>query len=127
MWLGINLVGRRSISGLADPTDTDSRLGNGARLESQMESAGVSDSLAQLLLAHLDAAYNLARWITRDEHDAQDVVQEAYLRALKYAARFNGTDPKPWLLTIVRNTCFTWLERNRPGDLAPLDERSRSE
>ena len=69
------------------------------------------------MLPHLDAAYNLARWLTRRDHDAQDVVQEAYLRAFKAFDQFHGShdDARCWLLTIVRNTCFTWLHRNRPA------------
>jgi RNA polymerase sigma-70 factor (ECF subfamily) len=66
------------------------------------------------VLPHLDAAYNLARWLTRNDHDAQDVVQEAYLRALQFFEGFRGGDGRSWLLAIVRNTCYTWLERNRP-------------
>jgi RNA polymerase sigma-70 factor (ECF subfamily) len=66
------------------------------------------------VLPHLDAAYNLARWLTRNEHDAEDVVQEAYLRALQFFEGFRGGDGRSWLLAIVRNTCYTWLERNRP-------------
>jgi RNA polymerase sigma factor (sigma-70 family) len=67
------------------------------------------------IMPHLDAAYNLARWLTRHEHDAQDIVQEAYLRAFKALDQFHGAggDARCWLLAIVRNTCFTWLHRNR--------------
>jgi len=67
-------------------------------------------------LPHMDAAYNLARWLVRDDHDAQDVVQEAYLRALRFAGGFRGGDPRAWILAIVRNTAFTWLKRNRESD-----------
>lgn len=66
----------------------------------------------EAFLPHLDAAYNLARWLTRDEEEAQDLVQEAYLRALKFFNRFHGPEGRPWLLTIVRNTFYTW-RRNR--------------
>jgi RNA polymerase sigma-70 factor (ECF subfamily) len=81
----------------------------------------------QVVLPHLDAAYNLARWLTRREHDAQDVVQEAYVRALGAFGQFHGGDARCWLLRIVRNTCCTWLARNRErspaGDLDDaLDE-----
>ena len=65
------------------------------------------------LLPHLDAAYNLARWLTRDDHDAEDLVQAAYLRALKFFDGFRGANGRAWLLTIVRNTCYTWLEQKR--------------
>lgn len=79
------------------------------RLREDHESAGFH----QAVLPHLDAAYNLARWLTRDDHDAEDVVQEAYLRALKAFGGFHGVDGRPWLLAIVRNTCYTWLRQNR--------------
>jgi RNA polymerase sigma-70 factor (ECF subfamily) len=64
-------------------------------------------------MPHLDAAYNLARWLTHDEHAAEDMVQEAYLRALKSFGGFRGTDGRAWLLAIVRNTCYTWLQQKR--------------
>jgi RNA polymerase sigma-70 factor (ECF subfamily) len=76
----------------------------------------------QTVLPHLDAAYNLARWLTRNEHDAQDVVQEAYLRAYRFFDSFRGVDGRPWLLAIVRNTCHTWLAQNRPTATTPFDE-----
>ncbi len=63
-------------------------------------------------LPHLDAAYNLARWLLRDEHNAQDVVQEAYLRGFRFFDNFRGGDARPWLLGIVRNTCYTWLRNS---------------
>ncbi len=74
------------------------------------------------VMPHLDAAYNLARWLTRNDHDAEDVVQEAFMRALRYFDAMKGSDARPWLLGIVRNTCYTWLEKNRPADLVPLDD-----
>ena len=70
----------------------------------------------QVFLPHLDAAYNLARWLTRNEDYAQDLVQEAYLRALKSFDGFHGTEGRPWLLTIVRNTFYTWSRRTGPVD-----------
>ena len=72
----------------------------------------------EAVMPHLDAAYNLARWLTRNEDDAQDMVQEAYLRALRFFGGFHGTDARPWLLTIVRNTCYTWLKRSRSQELS---------
>ncbi len=65
------------------------------------------------MLPHLDAAYNLARWLLRNEHDARDCVQEAYLRAFKAYTQFRGGDGKAWLLTIVRNVCYSRLRRER--------------
>src|SRR5256886_3357617 len=65
----------------------------------------------ETVLPHLDAAYNLARWLTRNEHDADDVVQEASLRAFKYWTGFSGRDCRSWLLAIVRNTFYTWLRQ----------------
>ena len=67
-------------------------------------------------LPHLNAAYNLARWLVRDEYVAEDMVQEAYIRALKYFAAFRGGEIRPWLLGIVRNTCYTWLQGNLHGE-----------
>ena len=74
------------------------------------------------VLPHLDAAYNLARWLTRNDHDAEDVVQESFVRALRYFDRLKGPDARPWLLGIVRNTCYTWLEKNRPAELVSVDD-----
>jgi RNA polymerase sigma-70 factor (ECF subfamily) len=76
----------------------------------------------QAVLPHLDAAFNLARWLTRNDHDADDVVQEAYLRALQFFGGFHGGDGRAWLLTIVRNTCYTWLQKNRPRELTAVFE-----
>jgi RNA polymerase sigma-70 factor (ECF subfamily) len=79
----------------------------------------------EIVLPHLDAAYNLARWLTRNEHDAQDVVQEAYLRAFRFFDGFRGGEGRAWLLTIVRHTCYTWLEKNRPAEVsAGFDEEA---
>jgi RNA polymerase sigma-70 factor, ECF subfamily len=71
-------------------------------------------SFEQAVLPHLDAAYNLARWLTRNQRDAEDVVQESYLRAFRFFAGFRGGDARAWLMRIVRNTCYTWLHANRP-------------
>ncbi len=75
-----------------------------------------------LALPHLDAAYNLARWLTHNDHDAQDVVQEALMRALRYIGGVRGDSARGWLLQIVRHTCFSWLKENRPAELVPWDE-----
>ena len=71
-------------------------------------------------MPHLDAAYNLARWLTRNEHEAQDVVQDAFLRAFKFFGGFHGGNSRPWLLSIVRNTTYTWLQKNRKHELATV-------
>ena len=68
-----------------------------------------------LVLPHLDAAYNLARWLLRNDQAAEDAVQDASLRAYRYIDSLHGQDARPWLLGIVRNTCFTVLERARNG------------
>jgi len=64
----------------------------------------------EAVLPHLDAAYNLARWLTRSDQDAEDVVQEAFLRAFKYWKGFSGRDSRAWLLAIVRNTFYSWIK-----------------
>lgn len=104
-----------------------------------------SVNFEQLLWPHLTAAYNFARWLVRNEHDAEDIVQESFTRALKAMDGFRGEDARVWLLTIVRNTTMNFLRRRKPGrevgwgnhipepvDLAPDPEggliaRSRSE
>jgi len=74
-------------------------------------------SFEAVMLPHLDAAHNLARWLLRNEQDAQDVVQEAFLRAFKSFGGFHGSNGRAWLLTIVRNTSYTLLKKNRVADL----------
>jgi RNA polymerase sigma-70 factor (ECF subfamily) len=89
-----------------------------------------NESLARFeraVVPHLDAAYNLARWLTGRDHDAEDVVQEAFLRAFQFFGSFHGTDGRAWLLTIVRNTCYTWLEHNRGRQaVTSFDEEQHS-
>ena len=79
-------------------------------------------SFEAMMLPHLDAAHNLARWLMRNEQDAQDVVQEAYLRAFKSFSGFHGSNGRAWLLTIVRNTSYTLLKKNRAADLTTTFE-----
>jgi RNA polymerase sigma-70 factor (ECF subfamily) len=73
-------------------------------------------------LPHLSAAYNLARWICRNEADAADIVQEAVMRALQYFDSYHGGDARAWLLQIVRNSAHTWIGKNRPAGRVALDE-----
>ncbi len=79
----------------------------------------------QTVLPHLDAAYNLARWLAGNDHDAQDVAQEACLRAFKFFGSFRGENARAWLLTIVRNTFYNWLQKNRPAEMVgELDDEA---
>jgi RNA polymerase sigma-70 factor (ECF subfamily) len=80
------------------------------------------DRFEQRVVPLLDDAYTLARHLMRDEHDAQDVVQEAYLRAWRYFAGFRSGDEKAWLLTIVRNCCYTWRRTHQGSEAIPFDE-----
>jgi len=72
----------------------------------------------QQVLPYLDAAFNLARWLLRGRADAEDVTQEALLRACRFFRGFHGGNARAWLLQIVRNTCYTWLDKNRPMELS---------
>ena len=76
----------------------------------------------RLLLPHLDSAYALAWWLTRDENEARDAVQEAYLRALRFFPSFRGEQGRGWLLKIVRNACHELRERERHGSRSEFDE-----
>jgi RNA polymerase sigma-70 factor (ECF subfamily) len=77
-----------------------------------------------VILPHFDAAYNLARWMTRNTSDAEDITQEAMLRAFRFFDTFRGENGRVWLLTIVRNTCLTWIRRHLPQqNSAEFDER----
>ena len=81
-----------------------------------------------LILPHLDAAYNLARWLVGNPADAEDIVQEAFLRALRFFDGFRGADSRAWLLKIVRNTSYSWLRKNRPTQLTDeFDETIHSD
>jgi RNA polymerase sigma-70 factor (ECF subfamily) len=89
--------------------------------------AAVTERFEQIVMPHVDSAFNLARWIVRNRDDAEDVAQEAMLRALRFFATYNGGDARAWLLQIVRNSSYTWLEKNRPADLAAkFDEHIHS-
>src|SRR5260370_40840061 len=105
--LGIELPRGRSL--LMSSSDQGKGLGV---LDSQER-----ERFEQLVLPHLDAAFNLARWLLRSRADAEDVAQEAMLRAYRFFGGFHGGDARAWLLQIVRNTGYTWLEKNRPVEL----------
>jgi RNA polymerase sigma factor (sigma-70 family) len=92
-----------------------------------LQDAGERSRFERALLPHLSAAYNLARWLTGNDHDAEDAVQESYLRAIKFFASFHGTDGRGWLLGIVRNTCYSLLQRRTSsGTPAVFDETVHS-
>src|SRR6185436_109104 len=88
----------------------------GKDLEEQEQQARFEETI----MPHLDAAYNLARWLTSNEHDAEDVVQDAFLRAFKFFEGFHGGNSRSWLLSIVRNTTYTWLQKNRKHEPATV-------
>jgi RNA polymerase sigma-70 factor (ECF subfamily) len=84
----------------------------------QMAEQYTAGTVEESLLRHLDAAYNLARWLIRNPADAEDVVQEACLRALRFFDGFRGGDSRAWFLKIVRNTCYSWAKKNRPTEFS---------
>jgi RNA polymerase sigma factor (sigma-70 family) len=85
----------------------------GHREEPRLQDPTRPGTVEQAILPHLDAAYNLARWLTATDEDAEDVLQEACLRAVKFFPGFQGGSARAWLLMIVRRTCYTWLAKNR--------------
>jgi RNA polymerase sigma-70 factor, ECF subfamily len=86
----------------------------------------ISESFDAVVLPHLDAGYQLARWLMRNEHDAEDVVQEASLRAFRYFRTFTGGNGRAWFLRIVRNTCRGWRRRRFQPPTDPFDEAQHS-
>lgn len=91
-----------------------------------MEPAGKRALFEQTVLRHLNAAYNLARWLVRNDADAEDLVQEAYLKAFRAFDTFHGEDGRAWLLSVVRNTCFTWLRKKGEQPSIEFDERTHT-
>ncbi|HEV2453874.1 MAG TPA: sigma-70 family RNA polymerase sigma factor [Verrucomicrobiae bacterium] len=81
----------------------------------------------RIVMPHLDAAYNLARWLAGNDHDAADIVQDACVRAFRFAGDCRGENGRAWLLTIVRNTAFTWLRKNRPRAIVSVDDDELAE
>jgi RNA polymerase sigma-70 factor (ECF subfamily) len=76
----------------------------------------------RLVMPHLDAAYNLARWLAGNDHDAEDIAQEACVRAFRFVGSCRSSDGRAWLLAIVRNTAFSWLKKNRSQPLLSIDD-----
>lgn len=94
--------------------------------DSEIDQPGKLKAFEEVILPHLNAAYNLARWLTRNEQDAQDVVQESYLRAFRFFDGYRGGDGKSWLLAVVRNTSFTWRRHEKRSSNVPFDEMTHS-
>jgi len=115
-----------------DNGSIDGRIASGPGTRDRASNAEIDEAsrlklFEEIILPHLNAAYNLARWLTRNEDDAQDVVQEAYLRAFRFFDGYKGGDGKSWLLAVVRNTCFTWLRHEqREMTNEPFDETAHS-
>lgn len=86
----------------------------------------MAERFEQVALPHLDAAYNLARWLVRSPADAEDLVQEAYLRAMRFFGGFRGGDSRAWILKIVRNTCYSWVRKNRGASEEEFDETAHT-
>jgi len=113
----------RNATQAKQPADTSENQPRGAGLDQ----ATRVRRFETLFVSHLDAAYNFARWLARDERNAEDVVQEACLRAFKSLDSFHGENGRAWLLAIVRNTYYTWFKRNQLyASSVPLDEESLS-
>jgi RNA polymerase sigma-70 factor, ECF subfamily len=110
----------------AEDLESSAKIVKFAILKKHQEPDAVQEhevaSFEETMLPHLDAAHNLARWLLRNEQDAQDVVQEAYLRAFKSFSGFHGSNGRAWLLTIVRNTSYTLLKMNLAVDFTTFDE-----
>jgi RNA polymerase sigma-70 factor (ECF subfamily) len=92
-----------------------------------VSATGPPAGFEQIVLPHLDAAYNLARWLAGNDHDAEDIAQEACVRAWQFRAGYRGGNSRAWLLTIVRNTAYTWLRKNRPQTLVTLNDDDLAE
>jgi RNA polymerase sigma-70 factor (ECF subfamily) len=91
-----------------------------------MAASTLEERFRTLILPHLDSAFNLACWLTRNRDDAQDVVQEAAMRAFKYFSGFHGSDGRVWLLRIVRNTFYSWRRENGAAPETVFDEELHS-
>jgi len=95
-------------------------------MDSTTVSAPAGATFEEVVLPNLDAAYRLARWLTGNQHDAEDIVQEASLRALRYFQTFSGGNGRAWFLRIVRNTCYGWRNHEPPAPVELFDEEQHS-
>jgi RNA polymerase sigma-70 factor (ECF subfamily) len=91
-------------------------------MESSVSTTGPEAAFDQIVLPHLDAAYNLARWLAGNDHDAEDIAQEACVRAWQFRGSYRGGNGRAWLLAIVRNTAYTWLKKNRSKTMVTISD-----
>jgi RNA polymerase sigma-70 factor (ECF subfamily) len=115
----------------SEDSDSSAKIVNFSVVRGHQEQEAAQEeevaSFETLMLPHLDAAYNLAKWLLRNEDDARDVVQEAYLRAFKSFGGFHGSNGRPWLLTIVRNTAYNLIKKNQTANLTTtFDEKEHA-
>ena len=78
-------------------------------------------------MPHLDAAYNLARWLAGNDQDAEDIAQEACVRAFRFVGGCRNSDGRAWLLTIVRNTAYSWLKKSRAQPVVSMEDNELAE
>ena len=91
-------------------------------MESSVSTTEPQAAFDQIVLPHLDAAYNLARWLAGNDHDAEDIAQEACVRAWQFRGSYRGGNSRAWLLAIVRNTAYTWFRKNRPKTMVTVSD-----
>lgn len=96
-------------------------------MESSVSATEPEAGFEQIVLPHLDAAYNLARWLAGNDHDAADIAQEACVRAWRFRGGFRGGNSRAWLLAIVRNTAYTWLKKNHPQNTVTINDEDLAE
>ena len=97
------------------------------RTDGDVSAENQQNQFDQAVAPHLNAAYNLARWLSGSDHDAEDIAQEAAVKAFRFLGSFRGTNSRAWFLTIVRNTAYTWLKRNRPETAVAMDDEELGE
>ena len=112
----ISISVRPTISGTISPAEQQSAAAN------RISSCDDDASFRRVVLPHLSDAYSLARWITGNRADAEDVVQDACLRAFRGIGNFSNCNARAWVLTIVRNTAYTWLRKNRPSAVLVVED-----
>ena len=118
-----NVVRLRRSNASAGGTPIDPMSYAATREAPNLDKQTSAKRFEEIFTAHLDAAYDLAHWLTRDQRNAEDVVQEACMRAFRFIDSFHGGNGRAWLLAIVRNTYYSWLDKNRTDALnVPFDE-----